>query len=484
MTQYTSLQQLVDDVPDLVDHFYNDTVAAHFSRAGSKTGAFIPPAFSNWRDEQRAWSEAAVLFHQSHHMPVLFLDGPDAFDLLQKLAINSLANFTLDRAKQFVGCAPSGHVIGDCIVYRHGADRFELISGMPLLDWVHYQAETGGYDVTVSRDDPSTTNATGRRVKYRFQLDGPTAGEAFAAAIDGDAPEIPFFRTTTVTIAGCDVLVLRHGMSGHQGVELSGPYEDEERVRTALLEAGKPHGLIPAGTQSYFSTPLSSAWMAYPVPAIFSGEEMRGFREWLSGTGWEANTQLGGSYRTSNIEDYYAMPHELGYEHIIKYDHDFIGREALESIPVDSLRQRVTLVWNHDDLAKVFGSQFGAGPRYKSLDFPVAYYAFNQFDEVTVDGELVGLSCHAGYLNPEGEMLSLAMLERRHVEPGTEVVVTWGEPDGGSRKAQVERHEQTTIRATVATAPYAADVQRLKRATVGALTHHPVTPEHPNRRTP
>ncbi|MFE4545658.1 aminomethyl transferase family protein [Arthrobacter sp. NPDC056727] len=464
-----SLQDLIDATPDLVDHFYNDTTAAHFSRSGTKSAAFIPPAFSNWRDEQQAWTDGAVLFHQSHHMPELFLEGPDAFRLLQKLAINSFANFTLDRAKQFVAVTPSGHVIGDCIVYRHSEESFELVSGMPVLDWVHYNAETGGYDVTVKRDDASTTNPTGRRVKYRFQLDGPNAGRIFGKAIDGEVPTIPFFRVAKVTIAGCEVLVLRHGMSGHQGVELSGPYEDEETVRNALLEAGKDDGLLPAGTQAYFSTPLSSAWMAYPVPAIFTGEELRGFREWLGDTSWEANTQLGGSFYSSNIEDYYVTPHELGYEHVIKYDHDFVGREALENRSLESHRKRVTLVWNHEDLAKVWGSQFGPGPRYKSLEFPVAYYAFNQFDEVRNEaGELVGVSCHAGYLNPEGEMLSLAMLDRAHSEPGTEVVLTWGEINGGSRKPQVEKHEQTTVRAIVAPAPYARDVQRMQRETVGA----------------
>lgn len=464
-----SLQHLVESTPDLVDHFYNDTTAAHFSRAGAKTAAFIPPAFTNWRDEQQAWTDTAVLFHQSHHMPELFLEGPDAFRLLEKLAINSFANFTLDRAKQFVAVTPAGHVIGDCIVYRHGEHSFELVSGMPVLDWVHYHAETGGYDVTVKRDDPTTTNPTGRRIKYRFQLDGPNAGRIFAKAVEGEVPTIPFFRVAHVTIAGCEVLVLRHGMSGHQGVELSGPYEEEEKVRNALLEAGKDDGLLPAGTLAYFSTPLSSAWMAYPVPGIYTGEELRGFREWLSSTGWEANTQLGGSFYSSNIEDYYVTPQELGYENIIKYDHDFIGREALESTPIESHRKRVTLVWNRDDLKKVFGSQFGDGPRYKSLEFPVAYYAFNQFDEVKNEaGELIGLSSHAGYLNPEGELLSLAMLDRKHVEPGTEVVVTWGEPNGGSRKPQVEKHEQTQIRAIVASAPYAPAVQKMKRETVGA----------------
>jgi len=116
----------------------------------------------------------------------------------------------------------------------------------------------------------------------------------------------------------------------------------------------------------------------------------------------------------------------------------------------------------------VYASQFGDGPRYKSIEFPVAYYAWNQFDEVRdASGALAGVSCHAGYVNPDGEMLSLAMLDAAHAAPGTSVVLTWGEPDGGSRKPQVEQHDQTTIRATVAAAPFTPAVRERFRESVG-----------------
>ncbi|GCB45326.1 aminomethyltransferase family protein [Streptomyces sp. NL15-2K] len=461
-----SLQALIDETPDLVEYFYNECAAPHFSRAGvAKTGALIPPAFTNWRDEQRAWAETTALFHQSHHMPELFVEGPDALRLLERVGVNTFGNFTLDRAKQFVACTPSGHVIGDSIAYRIGEETYELVSGMPVLNWVQYQAETGGYDVKITRDNHSTANPTGRRVNFRFQLDGPTAGKTFAAAIDGDVPDLGFFRTVRVKIAGVDVLVLRHGMAGNQGVELSGPFEAEKKVRDRLLEAGEPYGIVPVGTQAYFSTPMSGAWMPYPVPGIFSGDELRDYREWLPADTWEASTQLGGSFYSADITDYYVTPYDLGYGRVVKFDHDFIGREALEAIRPEQRRQKVALVWDREDVMRILGSQFGEGPRYKSLDFPVAYYAWNQFDTVTgADGSTAGVSCHAGYVNPIGEMLSLAMLCPEHATPGTEVTITWGEPNGGSRKPQVERHEQTTVRATVAPAPYSPQVQRSIRA--------------------
>ena len=452
---------------DLVDYFYNETRPPHFGGAGAAAAALVPPAYSNWRDEQRAWSETAVLFEQSHNMPELFLDGPDALRLLQQLGVNTFSNFTMDRAKQFVACAPSGHSIGDCIVYRHGEESFELVSGMPVLDWVHFHAETGGFDVQVVRDDQTTDNPSGKRTRFRFQLDGPNAGTIFAAAVDGEPPQIPFFRTTQVSIAGIEVLVLRHGMAGYQGVELSGAFHGHDAVRDALIAAGAGHDLVPAGTLAYYSTPMSSGWMPYPVPAIFSGNGVRDFREWLPSTSWEGRINLSGSFRSPNIEDYYATPYDLGYERIIKFDHDFIGREALENIKPEERRTKRTLVWNREDVVRVYASQFGEGPRYKNIELPVSYYGWNQFDDVRdVSGSHAGVSCHAGY--NDGELVSLAMLDAHHAEIGTELIVTWGEPEGGSRKPQVERHVQTEIRAVVAPAPLTGAVQRMRTADLGS----------------
>lgn len=465
-TKGKTLQDLIDSKANLVDYFYNETVAPHYKARTSLTAQFIPPEFTNWRDEQRAWRETAILFDQSHHMPELLLKGPDARRLLERVAINSMANFTPDRAKQIIGCTPRGHVIGDCVGYCHGENDFELISSMPLLNWIQYQAEKGKYEVSIERDDPTPYNPKGRRLFYRFQLEGPQAGVIFNKVVEGGAPEIAFFRTAKVRIAGCEVLVLRHGMAGHLGAELSGPYDEMDKVRSAIVEAGREFGLVQGGTKTYFSTIFEFGWMPYPLPGIYTGAELSDYRNWLPATGWEANAQLAGSFVSPDIEDYYVVPWDLGYGHIIKFDHDFIGRDALEKMSKAPQRNRVTLVWNREDVLKVFASQFGDGPRYKAFDFPVAYYGWPQFDEVrTIDNALIGHSCHCGYSNNEGEMLSLAMLQPS-VTPGTEVVLTWGEPNGGSRKPHVERHEQIRIRATVASVPYAKSVQQMKRAAI------------------
>ena len=141
----------MNSTPDLVAHFRNDTLAPHAKHRTSLTP--VPAEESNWRDEQRAWRETAILFNQLFHMPELFVRGRDAFNLLNYVGINSFEKFVPGRAKSFLGCAPSGHVIGECLLHQHGPEDFELISGQYLINWVQYVAETAGYDVNLQLDN-------------------------------------------------------------------------------------------------------------------------------------------------------------------------------------------------------------------------------------------------------------------------------------------------------------------------------------------
>jgi vanillate/3-O-methylgallate O-demethylase len=465
--QVGSLEDLINSVPNLAEHFYRNAVAPHSrNRPGASP---VPAEYTNWRDEQHAWRERAVLFDQSHHMPELFLKGPDGMRLLSDLGINSFANFGPGRAKQYVACNHHGQIIGESVLDYLGPNSLELVSSMHLQDWVHFNAITGDYDVSVERDHQTSANSTGR-TRFRFGMDGPNAEKIFNAVVEGEVPDIPFFRTAGVRIAGREVLALRHGMAGHKGVELSGPYADGPIVRAAILAAGKEFGLVPAGRLAYFSTPSEGGWLAYPVPAVFTDEQLRDYRKWLPATSWSAQVQLSGSYRSSNIEDYYMTPWDLGVARIMKFDHDFVGRAALEKLADQAHGTKVTLVWNQEDVARIQRSLFEPGIPCKYLEMPVASYGFPQCDAVrSKGGKLVGRAGFCGYSGNEAHMLSIAVLDSEHATPGTEVVITWGEPDGGSGKPHVERHRQTEVRATVAPAPYADAVRRMKNSGISRL---------------
>ena len=252
---------------------------------------------------------------------------------------------------------------------------------------------------------------------------------------------------------------LRHGMAGQPGWELFGPWDDGDAVLEALLAAGEEFGIRQVGGRAYSANTLESGWIPSPLPAVYSGDSLKAYREWLPATGYEGRASVGGSFDSAAIEDYYFTPWDLGYGNYVKFDHDFIGRDALEEMAAGPHRQKVTLALDDDDVTRTIGTMFRKTDRAKFIDWPSAVYAMHPFDRVTLDGETVGVSTWVGYSANEGKMLTLAVLDAEHAEPGTEVTFVWGEEDGGTSKPTVEQHEQTEIRAVVSPVPYVETVR-------------------------
>lgn len=413
----------------------------------------VVPEFTNWRDEQLAWRRTAVLFDQSHHMADLNIKGPDALKLISDLAINSVEHFPVDMAKQFVAVNHDGYVIGDNILFHLDDDEYQAVGIPPSINWMHFHAATGDYDVRVWRDDNSLYRPSGDPVVYRYQVQGPGAMEVIQEATGEPAPKLKFFYMTHLTIGGKDVRALRHGMAGEPGFEMWGPWEDAEIVRDALLAAGAKYNLTPVGGRAYHTNALESGWLPRPLPAIYTGEKLADYRRWLTVNAYETTSPLGGSYNTGDIEDYYVTPYDLGYGRSVAFDHEFIGRAALEAHAANPQRQKVTLVWSPDDVAAAQRSMLEPGTPAKYIDFPKARYGLYQVDRVLVGGVDVGISHDAGYITNEQVFASLASIDNAHAAPGTQVEVVWGE-EPNSAKPAVEPHRQVRIRATVEPAPY------------------------------
>ena len=426
------------------------------SQIGPYAFPVVRPEFTNWRDEQRAWKETCALFDQSHHMTDLYVEGPDALKIFSDLGINTVKNFKVNQAKQFVACNPQGYVIGDAILFYLSENKFNLVGRPPAHNWVQFHVETRGYKATAERDERSAMNQ-GRRKTYRFQIQGPHAVRCMEKVTGKPAPDIKFFHMDVFRVAGRDVRALRHGMVGQPGWELFGPWEDGDAVRDAIVQAGQEFGIRQVGSRAYPTTCLESGWIPSPLPAIYTGAEMKAYREWLTGKSYETMASLGGSFYSENIADYYLTPYDLGYGPFVKFDHDFVGREALEKMAVNQKRKKVTLVWNGEDIERVFGSLFRnrEGDIAKYIDLPLANYASLPYDKVLKDGKTVGISTYTGYTYNERAMISLGVVDNAYAEPGTPVTLVWGEEGRGSSKPTVERHKQAEIRATVAAVPYA-----------------------------
>ncbi len=428
----------------------------------SQLGAYVYPVvaseFSNWRSEQWAWQHSAVLSDQSHHMVNLYLRGRDALKLLSDTAINSMQGFTVNKAKQYVPTTPYGHVIGDGIVFYLAEEEFVYVGRAPASNWLRFHAATGGYDVEAELDDRSPMRPMGKPVTrsvWRFQIQGPKAWAIIEKLNGGPLEQLKFFNMSTMRIAGKTVRTLRHGMSGAPGLEIWGPYAQQEEIRAAILEAGKEFGMLPCGGRAYPSNTLESGWIPSPLPAIYTGEKLKPYRQWLGPDSYEATGSIGGSFVSDNIEDYYLNPYELGYGSFARFDHPFHGREALERLEPEAQRKKVTLAWNPQDMTRILASLFNpGGEQYKFFDVPLANYASSNYDRVIdADGKTVGLSMFTGYSYNEKQALSLATV-RPEIALGTELRVVWGEENGGTHKTTVEPHRQIEVRAIVSPVPY------------------------------
>jgi vanillate/3-O-methylgallate O-demethylase len=447
-----SLADVLQSVGNPVDLLRN-------SQIGPYAFPVVRHEFTNWRDEQRSWRETCALFDQSHHMTDLYVKGPDALKLFSDLGINSFKTFKVDQAKQFVACNHDGYVIGDAILFYLGNESFNLVGRPPAANWAQYNLETGGYKATAERDERSFVNQ-GKRKAYRYQVQGPNAFKVMEKVTGQTPPEVRFFNIGVFKIAGHDVKALRHGMVGQPGWELYGPWEEGEAVRDAIVAAGKAFGIRQVGARTYPTSCLESGWIPSPLPAIYTGDKMKGYRQWLKSTGYEAMASLGGSFVSKNIEDYYLTPWDLGYGQFVKFDHEFVGKAALEKMVDQQKHRKVTLVWNGDDTAGDFRSLFQEGEISKYIDLPLANYSTLPYDKVVKGGKTVGISTYTGYTYNERAVISLAIVDKDLAE-GSEVTVVWGEEGGGTSKPTVERHKQKEIRAIVAPAPI-ADVARLQ----------------------
>ncbi|MBT8409097.1 MAG: aminomethyltransferase family protein [Alphaproteobacteria bacterium] len=449
---------------DVMKEHKNAVEMLRNSRIGMYVYPVVAPEYTNWRDEQRAWRDSAVLFDQTHHMDELVVEGPDAEAFLSHVGINSFGNFELSRAKHFVPVTPAGHVIGDMIIFRERADKFILVGRAPTANWTKFHAAVGNWKVRLFHDPRSDSRPDGERVlrtHYRFQIQGPDAPKIFDKINGGPVPDIKFFHVDWINVGGRRVQALRHGMAGAPGLEIWGPYADKHYVQSTILQAARDLGidLRQVGSRAYSTNTLESGWIPSPLPGIYTGDGMmQDYRDWLGADAYEAAGSIGGSFVSDDIENYYVNPFELGYGFYIGWKKDdFIGKSALDTLKGANNRKKVTFEWNREDVLKVISSGFEEGTPYKWIDFPQPNYASSSADMVMDGDNMVGMSMFNGYSFNERCVLSLGVVDSS-VEVGDVLTLRWGEPEE-TQKTSTERHRQAEIRVRVSQTPYASEAR-------------------------
>jgi vanillate/3-O-methylgallate O-demethylase len=400
----------------------------------------IEPEYAGWRAEQAAWHSGVSISDLSHHMFDTFISGSDATTLLAAVSANNYESFAVGQAKQFIPVAGDGNIVTDGILHRDAAGTYTL-SGIPAAqNWVRYHGEQGGYDVTFATDPSSAFRGGADPRLFRYQVQGPLAADLVERAFGGPLPPARFFHSIPVSLAGRDFRALRHNMAGQAGFEFIGAWPDAAAVKDALMQAGEPFGLVHVGQYAYASASVESGWIPSPIPAIYTDPDLLDYRKYLPLYGIEGQRPLNGSFFSERIEDYYCSPYELGYGRSIFFNHDFIGRAALEKAKDNVPRTKVTLVFDAEDVRTVIGADPG---------FQLTYARHR----VEAGEALVGFTYQTASIDPAGTILSLTLIDKRYAGPGTAVTVLWGEHPGPGTAPDADLGFPR-IHATVQPAPY------------------------------
>lgn len=219
----------------------HEALGAAFTDFG---GWQMPVRYTSDLAEHHAVREAAGLFDISH-MAEFTVRGTGAGHFLDYALAGRLSALAVGKAKYSLLLAEPSGIVDDVIVYRLADDDFLIISNAGNRDAVReaLTARTDGFDVTVS--DISDDYAL-------IAVQGPRAEEILAATAGIDEVDIPwteqrYYAWASATFAGTPLLLARTGYTGEDGFELLVAAEHAVALWDAVLAAGAPHGLVPAG---------------------------------------------------------------------------------------------------------------------------------------------------------------------------------------------------------------------------------------------
>lgn len=214
----------------------------------------MPVEYSGIMQEHLAVRTRAGLFDVSH-MGELEVQGPEALALLQWVTSNDVSRLKDFQAQYSALMYPPGSAVDDCIVHRMAADHYFLCVNAANTDkdfaWIVQQ---NTFDAEVRNVSSAYT---------QLALQGPQAAEILARVTDAGLSALRYYWFCRAKCCGVEGLLARTGYTGEDGFEFYFAPAESERVWNALLEAGKPKGLIPAGLGARNTLRLEAAYPLY-----------------------------------------------------------------------------------------------------------------------------------------------------------------------------------------------------------------------------
>jgi glycine cleavage system aminomethyltransferase T len=411
-----------------VDYYLNSRVT------GLGFGSAVPMQYSGWREEVMSWKTGVYIHAGLNDAPTFRVSGPDALRFFSETSVNSFANFPVDGVKHCIMCREDGLIMAHGVLLRLAEDVFQ---GYYLAPYAAYKFYTGGYDAVGEWIDDEVI----------YQVAGPRSLETLELASGECLHDIAFARLRTAHIAGHEVRVLRMGMAGTLAYEVHAKKDLARLVYNSIVAAGAEFNIQKLGFYAYQLSHTEDGFPQGFMHFSYPWGEDQGMMDFLHMPGFSIPCR--GSMG-ADMSLRYRNPVELGWTRTIRFDHDFIGRKALEREVAAPRRAMVTLVWDRSDVLEVFASQLEPGEHYLPME-PSHFGQRHGAGELWADKvlapdseELIGVSSGRNYSYYYRQMLSLCSLDVAHAVEGTTVEVLWGEK--GTR--------QKRIKAVVSRFPY------------------------------
>ncbi len=202
-------------------------------------GYKMPVLYTGINDEHETVRTKMGVFDVSH-MGEFILKGPGALDLIQRVTSND-ASKLFDGKVQY-SCLPNedGGIVDDLLVYRLTSDSYMLVVNASNIekDWNWISARNnGGVEMHNISDQTSL-----------LAVQGPLAAKALQPLTGIDLASMEYYTFTKGEFAGCpNILVSATGYTGAGGFEIYFENQYADKIWNAVMEAGQPYGVKPAG---------------------------------------------------------------------------------------------------------------------------------------------------------------------------------------------------------------------------------------------
>ena len=218
-------------------------------------GYNMPLQYSGLTEEHLAVRNSVGVFDVSH-MGEFIVRGSQALDLIQWISTNDATK--LEVGKVQYSCMPNGKggIVDDLLIYQLSDDAYMLVVNASNIekDW-NWIMENNRFDAQLENISDRTS---------LLAVQGPKAVEAMKGLTDMDLEGMTYYTFEKGSFAGLDnILVSATGYTGSGGFEIYFDNEHAEKIWEAVMQAGQPFGILPAGLGARDTLRLEKGFCLY-----------------------------------------------------------------------------------------------------------------------------------------------------------------------------------------------------------------------------